>query len=173
MKLTQVKGRVMKNFINRQIPLMVSAVCAIIATVAPVNAETLGKWDYQSLDTVCSIGTTQGAAKLLMVTSKSAANELVFAPADQSSITVGKDAKIQVLINDYETPELPVETGNFGGAKVLFIVMKAAKIANGEPDGIIFRIKMKNQIVFEMDKSASHDAFAAYAACSKKFGVQF
>jgi hypothetical protein len=152
--------------------------CAMIATVivmtnTAAHAEMMGKWDYQSLDSICSIGTTQGAAKLLMVTSKSGANELVFVPADQAGISVEQDYKIKVTLNDYQTPELPVSAGNFGGVKALFIVLKAAKIANGEPDGIVIRISMADKTVFEMDKSQSHDAFAAYVACSKKFGVKF
>lgn len=142
-----------------------------IATVATAHAEALGKWGFISTDGVCSITTNQGEAKLIMVTGKSGATAMFAMPADQSTLVIGQNYKITMSMDGTELPESSASAMDFAGAKVLFINAKTTAIARGMPDGLAFRIKMGGKVVFDMDKSNSHDAFAAYAACSKKFGA--
>jgi len=143
-----------------------------IATVATAHAEALGKWGYMSTDGVCSLTTTdQGGAKLIMLTSKSGATGILAMPTDQSAFVIGQDYKITISIDGAELPESSASAIEFGGAKVLYIAFKAAAFARDMPDGVAFRVKMGGKVLFDMDKSNSHDAFAAYAACSKKFGA--
>ena len=143
----------------------------MISTVTSAHAETMGKWSYISADTVCSLTTDQGGAKLIMLTSKSGATGILTMPADQSALVTGHDYKITISIDGTELPESSASAIEFGGAKVLYIAFKAAAFARDMPDGVAFRVKMGGKVVFDMDNSNSHDAFAAYAACSKKFGA--
>ena len=144
--------------------------------MAPVNQHCLASSTaiiHRRLPTTsfCSIGTKQNGAMLLMVTSSSGANGMMVVPADQSSITVGSEYKIKLSIAGHDLPEKTVNSGLFGGRKVLHIAIKAAKIAADMPDGFSFRVMMNDKVVFDMDNSGSRDAFAAYVACSKKFGA--
>lgn len=143
----------------------------MISTVTSAHAETMGKWGYTSTDAVCSLTTDQGGAKLIMLTSKSGATGILAVPADQSALVTGHDYKITISIDGAELPESSASAIEFGGAKVLYIAFKAAAFARDMPDGVAFRVKMGGKVLFDMDKSNSHDAFAAYAACSKKFGA--
>ena len=92
-------------------------------------------------------------------------------PAEQSAIVTGRDSRITISIDGTELPESSACAIELGGAKVLYIAFKAAKFARNMPDGVAFRVKMGGKVVLDMDKSKSHDAFAAYAACSEKFGA--
>ena len=143
----------------------------MISTVATAHAETLGKWAFISTDVSCSLTTNQGGAKLIMLTGKSAATAMFAVPVDQSTLVIGQDYKIIMSMDGTDLPEISASAMDFAGAKVLFINAKTTAIARGMPDGLALRIKMGGKVVFDMDKSNSHDAFAAYAACSEKFGA--
>lgn len=161
----------MPKFDVKPVAILVVTAGVALGSIAPANAETLGKWNYDSPASFCSIGTKQNGAMLLMVTSSSGANGMMVIPADQNSITVGSEYKIKLSIAGHDLPEKTVNSGLFGGHKVLHIAIKAAKIAADMPDGFPFRVVMNDKVVFDMDGSASHEAFAAYVACSKKFGA--
>lgn len=162
----------MNRFNMQRLSIAVVTSCAAAALAASANAETMGKWSYDAKGSYCSIGTNQGGAKLIMMTTKSGASGMMVVPADQNSIDANSQYKIVMAIAGTELPEKSVDSGEFGGAKVLHIPIKAARIANDMPDGLTFGVKMNDKVIFYMDQTESHDAFAAFVACSKSFGVQ-
>lgn len=146
------------------------SVCLIATSASGAHAETMGKWNYISADSVCSLTTNQGGAKLIMLITKTRTGVLAV-PADQSTIDIGHDYKVNLTIDGIDLPESSARALEFSGAKVLYMGLKATSLARDMPDGLAFRVKMNSKVVFDMDKSGSHDAFAAFVGCSKKFGA--
>ena len=144
---------------------------AAITAIAPLQAQTTtGDWVVTSEKGFCSAGTKQkdGTMFILMTTS-SGASGLMIKPADQSLITTGKAYPLKVSINNTGDADTTANAGDFGGGKVLHIKLNAAAIAAGEADGFAFRVKLNDTVLFDKDLHGSHDAFASFVACSKKF----
>jgi len=130
-----------------------------------------GDWVVESNASFCSIGTKQNGALFIMMTTSSGASGLMIKPVDQSLIATGTDYKLKVSINNSADIDTTASAGDFGGVKVLHIRVNGAKIAAGEADGFAFRVKLGDTVVFDKDMHGSHDAFAAFVECSKKFGA--
>lgn len=143
-----------------------------IAALPPAQAAPGDDWVVDSNTSYCSIGTKQDGAFFILMTTSSGASGLMIKPADQSLITAGTDYKLKININGSADIGTTANAGDFGGVKVLHIELNGAKIAAGEPDGFAFRVRLGDTIVFDKDMHGSHDAFAAFVACSKKFGAE-
>jgi hypothetical protein len=144
---------------------------AALSTAMPAFAATIGDWQVEDASTLCSAGTSQNGASMILMTSKSGANGILIKPADQGAIAVGSGYKLQLSFNGSSDREIAASGMKFGGAKVLIIDMPAVKMAAGEADGFALRVKLGGTVLFDKDMHGARDAFAAYVACSKKFGA--
>lgn len=144
---------------------------AIMAQI-PAQAAPDGDWVVDSNANYCTIGTKQNGALFIMMTTSSGASGMMIKPFDQSLITTGTDYKLKVSMNGSDDIETTASAGDFGGVKVLHIGVSGVKIATGEPDGFAFRVTLGKTIIFDKDMRGSHDEFAAFVACSKKFGAK-
>lgn len=151
--------------------LWTTAIGGLTSTMlqAPARAETIGDWTVDSASTVCSAGTSQNGASMILITSKSGASGILIKPASQDAIELGTSYKLQISLNGQQDHDLTSSAIKFGGAKVLILELPGAKIAAGEADGFTMRVKMNGAVLFEKDMHGAHDAFAAFVACSKKF----
>lgn len=150
-----------------------AAAVILCMAVAPLQAQTSsGDWVVSSEKNFCSAGTKQkdGTMFILMTTSRGASG-LMIKPADQSLIATGKEYPLKVSINGSSDIDTNANAGDFGGVKVLHIKLNAARIAAGEADGFAFRVSLDGKILFDKDLHGSHDAFAQFVECSKKFGA--
>ena len=161
----------MENTFVSRISAAVSAVMISTLCLSPLQAETIGEWSVESASTVCSAGTSKDGASMILITSKGGASGILIKPASQDAISLGTSYKLQISFNGEGDHDLTSSAINFGGAKVLILEIPGAKIAAGEADGFSMRVKMNGMVLFEKDMHGARDAFAAFVACSKKFGA--
>ena len=161
----------MRKLLPRWSWMVAMGALASALPVVPVQAETIGDWQVEAADTLCSAGTSQNGASMILITSKSGASGIMIKPADQGALEIGAAYKLQVSLNGSSDHEMTSNATKFGGVKVLILEIPGAKIAAGEADGFAMRVKMKDAVLFDKDMHGAHDAFAAFVACSKKFGA--
>ena len=161
----------MKNSFFNRISTAASALLISTMGLSPLHADTIGEWSVESGSTVCSAGTSNNGASMILITSKSGASGILIKPASQDAIELGTSYKLQISLNGEGDRDLTSSAIKFGGAKVLILEIPGAKIAAGEADGFAMRVKMNGTVLFEKDMHGAHDAFAAFVACSKNFGA--